>query len=304
MAASVPPERRDPSPAPSFEFEDGTPATPAKPDTGSAPAPAFNPFADKKVQVPIGSATTPLVPPPPAAPGDVVPPSANASEMVAEDAAASKDLWYCPHCGSGNQKKRDLCRACGKDPLTPVTQPWFRTMPGMAGIGVAVAILIIGSCSMIRTDKSFHAPGPEAIDCKERTWGGFSDSEVDLGDNHAFTKRGKLSVSGRVLACTHLPGYPWITSLVLALGDEAREDVQFNSWTAAITDNGTTSTAPRYVALHCYFEDKVAFPAGTWLSLMGDTGSLTDNASLVPFTTQPGQYSVRVERFEVQTEDR
>lgn len=292
--ASLPPARRDSQPAPSFEFEDGTPATPSAPDEAGAPAPAFNPFADQKV------ATGPAAPLPsaPAADSRAVP--AAAPEAVIDDGAVSKDLWFCPHCGCGNQKKRDLCRACDKSPLAPVKVPWIRTVPGMVISAVGALVLLLGILSWCSTDKSFHPPGAKRIDSKVRIWGGLSDVNTDLGDNRTFTKRGMLAVSGRVLAAKSQAGYKWITTVVLALGDEACVDSSVSGWSTSISENSVTSSAPSYAVLHCIFPEDAELVTGSWLSLIGPRGSVTnENIQLVPFTTNPSHFVVKVERFEV-----
>lgn len=287
---------------PKFEFEDGTPATPAssaKPAQGDAPV-AFNPFADQKVDL----APKPMAPAPAAAPaaapsGGVAPePVApiGTPGSVADDAGAGRDLWNCPHCGSGNQKKRTTCRACGKDPLEPVKLPWFRTVPGMAGIAGAVLLLIVVMLLGSRTDKSLHAPGPKRVDGAARTWGKLAgDVEEDLGDKRGFTRRGMLSVSGRVAGAKSLPGYPWITTVVLVLGDAAKDDFQARNWGTVITEREVSSTASDFVVLHCLFDEKPNLVRGTWLSLKGPTGFVSLEGKLVNATQGRGHYTVKVE---------
>lgn len=288
---------------PAFEFEDGSPATPAKKEPGAAPAAAFNPFADQKVDL-SPKALAP-VEPPAASAGSAAPVApvmpAGSPASVADDAGASRDLWTCPHCGSGNQKKRVTCRACGKDPAEPVKQPWFRTVPGMAGLAGAVLLVIIVLVMASRTDKSLHTPGPQGVDSTVRAWGKLAGDETeDLGEKRGFMKRGMLAVSGRVAGAKSLPGYPWITTVVLVLGAEAKDDLKMRSWVTNITDRDISCSSSNHVVLHCLFDDKPTLARGDWLSLKGSTGFIMQDASKVKATDKQGHFAVRVQESQME----
>lgn len=296
--------------APKFEFEDGSPATPTKPDQGTAPAAAFNPFAEQKVDlspkamVAAAVAAAGPVAEAPVVPGGDLPPAPGAPVAapgaIGDEAGAGRDLWHCPHCGSGNQKKRTTCRACGKDPLDAVKQPWFRTVPAMAGMAGAVVLLVIILVVAMKTDKSLHPAGPAGVDKAVRTWGSGSDVEEDLGEKRGFRDRGKAAVSGRVAGAKSLPGYPWITTVVLVLGNEAKDDLQAKSWTTNITDRDISSTAANYVVVHCLFDEKVELPRGSWLSLKGAAGYAMLDATIVPFTQGRGHVTLRVAEHQIE----
>lgn len=299
--------------APSYEFEDSSPASAPAASGPSSPAPAaFNPFADQVIQSPsvsVAPPTTPVSPVgAPAAPAQkqgtgriTKNVSVGDSLTVTEEASSSKDLWKCPRCGAGNQPKRIVCRACGQDPKEMVVGAFFKSVPGIAIVCVLVVGLAVGGYFALKTDTSFHAPGAEQVDKAVRTWGGLTDKDHDLGNNRTFTKRGMISVSGRVVSFRDLPGTDWIVTVVIGLGSDAADDAQFSTWTATYSesDNDIISNAPKFAVLHCLFAEKPDLNPGAWLSIEGERGLVSSEAQLINSTLNPAHYTVKVSHFEI-----
>jgi hypothetical protein len=180
--------------------------------------------------------------------------------------------------------------------------PFHRQPVGIAVIALIVIAVVIGGVIALRTDKTFHAPVAAQADKAPRTWG-LSDADQDLGEGRVFTSRGKVSVCGRVIAAKSVPGYPWITTVVLALGASATGE-DFTTWTATITAEDISTTAPKYVVLHCLFgADKPVIKPGVWLSVEGDRGSAESRGGetamgLIRFTQGEGHLTVKVARAE------
>lgn len=133
-----------------------------------------------------------------------------------------KDLWNCPHCGTGNRPNRDTCRSCGKSPDEAVIQPWFKQPKVLAVIGAALVVLVV--VLMMASGPSF-ALGPaqmSAIDSDFRHDQSLS-GELAVGDD-ALLLRGRFAAVGRVVSASRQD--PTRLSLVLAFGDRAREPDQ------------------------------------------------------------------------------
>ncbi len=261
---------------PGFEGDD-EPAKPAKPvpKAAAVPAkPAFDPFAGAKVD------TRAPVPPPPSAPGR--PPaeriaSAPAPTAPAIDADADlkpgsrKDLWKCPHCGTGNKPDRTACRTCGKSPAEPVVIPWYKNNLVRAAILAAVCLLIIGVVLLTRVDLSLREPSLANVDKAPRI-AGTGIASIELGNGIKLEGERLISICGKVAAVGPGPGRTLLVAL--ALGAAAAEENP-----SATPVKGSFDVAG--VVLACSAGDDFDPQAGQILSLTGVVGVLVKEGRMV-----------------------
>ena len=307
------------APAPAFEFEDEEPKQPAT-TAPQAPAPAaFNPF-DKPVSVPIGgSGNGVAMDPPPARPapstasfkkpttasfkkGSAVtapPPAAEPEEEIElRPGRASKDLWTCPHCSTGNKPGRKQCRACGKSPDDPVIVPWFKQPKILGGIGGGVAVLLALMIFTGGADLSMVAPGPAHLDERGPRVGGapHTPGVVNLGEERTFEPRHQLAVSGRVVLCQNHAPASWLTVVILALGKDAISDESMNTMSAewGSSDYQIQGLVPTVTLYFINDGRKYDYPKNTYLSIVGDTGDLEEGGKIVEGTRSGNARVVRV----------
>lgn len=251
-----------------FEFEDGTPAKPAKSEPAKPSAPAFNPF-DAPVSVPKPGAPAPLpaapaakaAPAKPAAAKPAPPPASPPAEDEADIKPGSrKDLWKCPHCGAGNKPERADCRVCAKRPSDPVVVPWFRKPAVLGGLAAAVVAVVAILAVILRADLSLHPADLTGLDRAPRT-GGSARGVAELGDGLSFERRDRLAVCGRV---ARVAGSGRSLTVHLALGRNAAVDEDF----AALGDS--PAAGPGVAVLNLVAAEGVEPPKlarGHWLSV-------------------------------------
>jgi hypothetical protein len=284
---------------PGFIDDEPKPAKPA------APKPAVaNPFAGQEVVVP-GSAKALASAPAPAAPAAAAPkPAATAAKPTAAAKAAPapspaapavsnpfagqtvgapgssdaedpdlkpgsrKDLWKCPHCGTGNKPERTTCRSCEKSPSDPVAKPWFQNPLVLGGIAAGLAVAI-GLWVMTRPDLSLKPAGAANVDGVARTGGG--GDTVAIGDGLVFNGRTRIAVSGRI---AHTSGANNATLVVLALKGSTDDA----ALTAATVVDGKVQGLTKQATYYLIFRPGTTPPAlkaGDWLSVAGMSGTLS-----------------------------
>lgn len=290
----------DPNFFPGFEGDDepakqAKSAAPAKP-AAPAPKPAFDPFAGAPVNA------APAAPAPtPAAPGKPVarPPTAPAPAADPDDAelkpGSRKDLWKCPHCGAGNKPDRNTCRTCGKSPDDPVIVPWFKNNVIRAAILAVIGAVILLAVWMSRVDLGLHEAGPAGVDLQRPRISGSAEGTIEVSGDIKFVGTKLISVSGRIVASRPSLGMTWIA---LALGPNATDDEAFKALSAKASGAGYEFDGGCVLA--CIFDNEPKLTPGAWLSLIGSTGDLVKDASLMD--EAQGAYAVRVDEFRLQGE--
>ncbi len=188
-----------------------------------------------------------------------------------------KDLWHCPHCGAGNVPERTTCRSCAKSPQEAVVIPWHRTLVGRLALVAGVAALIALVWLVTRTDLSCVEPGPGTLDKRPRQAG--SGEGFTFAAGPFFRAKRGFALSGRVLASASQGGVGNALTVTMALKGLGSDDQAFN---AAAAEPATPGT----IALHLVFPgaDRPKLERGTWLSLSGSEGVLTDgmNGNVLP----------------------
>jgi hypothetical protein len=236
--------------------------------------------APRPVPAPAPAAPAPAAPAPAPAPAPRPAPPRPAAAAEPDDPelkpGSRKDLWNCPHCGAGNKPDRTTCRACGKSPDEPVVRPWSRNPVVLGGIAAAVVGVVAVLWLATRPDLSFRAPGPDGVDSAPRTAGGAAGGDQDLSGGRRFEAKGRISVSGRVLAARPFPGGG--VSVALALGPNAA-DPAFAGIAAEAGPAGFTVPDGTLV-LHLVGTRERPV-RGAWLSVAGDRGVVTDQARIV-----------------------
>jgi hypothetical protein len=272
-AAPAAPPGAPASSAPLFELDDA-PAKPKPKPKAEAAAPAFDPFADQKVSLPLGGSGSGVAEPPPAAAGARAP--APPEDEIDIRPGAAKDLWSCPHCGARNKPSRTSCRDCGKSPSDEVVVPWHRKPKNMAMVAGGVAVLILLYLFATHQDTSLHPAGAADIDAAVRMGGG-GKGEREI-DGHKFDGKGTLSVSGRMLSAGAHGSAAWVTTVVLVLGRGVIDDDRFASWKVENKEEdfevAGEGSLPPYVVLYLIFPegDKPSLTKGNYLSVRGEYG--------------------------------
>ncbi|MFM2090247.1 MAG: hypothetical protein RLZZ127_736 [Planctomycetota bacterium] len=241
-------------------------------DEAPKPKPAPAPAAPAAAPAPAAAASVPAPRPAPAP----VPAAAEPDDPELKP-GSRKDLWTCPHCGAGNKPDRSTCRACGKSPADPVLRPWNRNPVVLGGIAAAVVGAIAVLWLATRPDLSYRDPGAAGIDAAPRISGGPSAASRDLPGGRVFEAAGRISVSGRVLASRPFAGGG--TSVALALGSDAADDAAFAALKASAGAAGFELPAGA-VVLHLV-GSKERPARGTWLSVAGDRGVVTEQGRIV-----------------------
>lgn len=304
-----------PAPAPSapsaplsFEFDDAPAAKPAA-KKAEAPAAGFNPF-DEPVAVPsanVGSAPAPAAPgtgrvekpgtgrvEKPATGKTVKPPIDPADAQIAPGMA--KDLWLCPHCGAKNKPSRETCRECKKSPQDEVAKPWF-LQPLIIGPVVGGLVLVVVLFMWLTSvDLTLRPAG--SLDKAVRS-ASVPQVDVDLGDTRKFTVKKTASVSGRVISVTDYAVAPWLQAVVVGLGNSARDDAVFSTWTSEFDGDGMVVKAPRYATLFLIHDGpKANLKPGDYLSVVGKAGVPEQDHMIVRGTDNPNCWTIRVEQIE------
>lgn len=291
----------DPNFFPGFEGDDEPKkAKPVAPAKAAAPAkPAFDPFAGVPVKVNAPGEVVPAAPAKPATGRVGTAPAAPTPTPAAQDADDSelkpgsrKDLWKCPHCGTGNKPDRTSCRSCGKSPDEAVVVPWFKNNVLRAGILAVICVVILLAVWLSRVDASLHEPGPAGIDQQRPRISGKAEGTIEVSDGISFISTQRLSVSGRVVAVRQSLGMTWVA---LALGRNARDDNAFKAQIAKPQGAGFAFDGGCLLA--CVFDGKPELKPGAWLSLVGSTGDLVKGPSRL--REAQGAIAVRVEEFKL-----
>lgn len=273
----------DPNFFPGFEGDDepkkpAPAAKPVAPAPAATPAkPAFDPFAGVPVKVTAPAEAAPAAKP---ATGRVgkAPPAPLPAPAAAQDAddpdlkpGSRKDLWKCPHCGTGNKPDRTTCRSCGKSPDEPVVVPWFKNNVIRAGIFAIIGLVIILVVWLSRVDLSLREPMLENVDAKPRI-AGEGRGSIELGGGLTFEADKLISVCGRVAATGPGPGGTLLVAL--ALGAAAVEEKP----SAKAVKGGFEVDG---VVLACSAQDAFAPKPGQILSLKGATGVLIKDGRMI-----------------------
>ncbi|MBA2481520.1 MAG: hypothetical protein H0V44_12720 [Planctomycetes bacterium] len=273
--APPPPGPSRPAPAPQKPAAAPAPAAPAP------PAPSY----EFEESAPAPKRKAPALPPPADAPSDKTPATFN--QALPERAAPSspapvegedpdvkpgsrRDLWACPHCGTGNKPDRTTCRKCGKHPDDEIEKQWYQKAPILGGIVGGVVVLILLIVFVSGTDLALKPADAAHIDAKIRTGGS------PTGGHDGFTAKKRLAVCGRCIGTNQHAMMPGAWTVVLLLGnrsdDAANEySVNFNGERAEVTpDTGN------YKVLHLLPGDvgKVDPKKGAVISLTGDSGEM------------------------------
>lgn len=177
-----------------------------------------------------------------------------------------KDLWNCPHCGSGNQPKRTECRICGKKPTDRVI-PWYEKNAKMLIGGLAVALVVVALVFwLLKPSMSFKTPTIKNISNSISLGTGGTSSTTDFGE---FVSEGKLSICGR-LARFDAGSTERGPRVLLAMGPNARD---MNAKLRVIEDRVVTSTdlSPEGVTVD-----------SALIEIVGFSGEKSDLAGLKP----------------------
>jgi len=282
----VPPPLAGASGPVNFEFEDSEPAKPKKAyvPPPAEPLPAASPGKGK------AAGAIDRSPPPP-------------SKQAAEEADADlkpgsrKDLWNCPHCGTGNRPGRDTCRVCGKSPDEPVIVPLHKKPAVVLGVVVAVLGVLVLLCLIVfHTDLTLKEPDAAVIDAKPRIAGSGASHSVAINLNQtAFTGAHRISVNGRVIGFSPCQAMSGGWNIVLLFGSAgAAPDAATTSKVSFNGDQADISTEGRYTILHLLPAGPVLTykpKSGAMLSLDGDTGVLDG------FSDEMGEYTVWVDHL-------
>jgi hypothetical protein len=294
------------------------PAAPAKPPTGKvakgdATAPTLQgagsvdyqfeesseePAPKKKAYAPPPAEAAP--PPTPVAPSPGKGARGSMQPAIEADVdpdlkpGSRKDLWTCPHCGTGNKPGRDTCRKCGKSPDDVVVVPLFKRPPviGAAAGGVVLLIVLI---AMVfgGTDLTLKPAEVSSIDSKARI-GGSASGTHDI-DGHTFTARKQISVCGRCVGSMPMQSPNGGLTVVLLLGKPAKDDDLVKA--CEPTFNGELTDLPsapgKFVILHLLSTNKLdATRKGQVVSLVGEVGDLD------PSVGSSGEYTVWVQSLQ------
>ena len=258
-APSAPPAQ--PPPLAAYAFEDD--------DAPAAPAPAKPVAAKPALPTPAPAARAPLPPRP------VAPP---APEPEPEDVVpgSGKDLWTCPHCGSGNKPQRTTCRSCGKSPQDAVAKPWFLRPVTMIA-AVAVVVVVLAAMKFLRADLSLHPADAAHVDKAIRSGGG-REPDIEV-DGRTFTPRKQMSVVGRVVATRAHPSVSGVTTVVLALGADAK-DVAFEQVAATFNGERTEVSGGRHAVVHLLKPQTIP-ERGGYFSVAGRAGDLAEGMHVI-----------------------
>ena len=255
---------------------------------------AFNPFDEPaSVSVPVPDPSVDPAPSPakPADGEEGFNPFAGSEDQGEGDdgelkPGSRKDLWNCPHCGTGNRPNRDTCRSCGKSPAETVIQPWFKNPLNLGVIGGAVVLLII--VVMMFSGPSFAlgtahlASIGDDLHSDESAGGSLS-----YGDDLLLV-RGRFAAVGRVVASASAGG---ATTVTIVFGERPRSP-DFKGVDRGDDEVGFTNglgTVTRLDFARVTLLDEVGYIAaeprnGQVIALTGQWGDLAKGASSDPAT--------------------
>ena len=265
---------------PTYEFEEDEAPKPERKRFAPVPEPEAAPAPAPAAQVPVSAA-------PAAVPGAgrtaarQVAPAAPQATAEADDPdlkpGSRKDLWSCPHCGTGNKPERTTCRSCGKAPTDAKETPAWQ-QPKVIGAAVGAVLLLMVIWILMKPSLALKPPGAASVDSKIRRGGAQTHARELVGKT--FTPSGRLAVSGRICMARPMPGVDGVTTVVLLLGAGASDE---NLANAKVTfNNQLIENLPDHaVIVNLIAADKLDTTSGKWLSIVGDYGDLSDPSQLV-----------------------
>jgi len=268
---------------PGFEGDDEPKKAPAKPAAPTpAPAPGgFSAFGDAKIDVSLAG-TAKAAAPIPGSPATTKAPQTDPNEVDLKPGHA-KDLWKCPHCGTGNKPGRTTCRSCGKSPSDPVIRPKTMNPAILGGIGGGLLLVILLVMFMGGADLKLKPAGPEALDRSPRQGGNGTEQEFE---GQSWQGGSGYAVSGRVVAARPVSGMSNAVNVALALGPDAANEEAFATVKWAINgqliEEKSNPREVKVLPLHLVFKGAPpAITVGHFLSLTGESGKLSEGGSLV-----------------------
>jgi hypothetical protein len=306
-----------------FEFEDSAVSAEKAKPAAPAPAPSFNPFAEDESAAKPAAPTTNRAEKTGAvktettrvnkiettrvvktATGRTEKPGTGKTTNPAYDdnndfaQGTAKDLWTCPHCGAKNKPLRETCRECKKSPDEPVEKAWYAKPLIIGPVVVGVIGLIMLITMVTSVDMSLKPAGVMDNAVRHKS---VSENIIDLGESRKLFVRKTATVSGRVIMAGQYPMAPWITAVALALGDKAKDDETFNTWSASFSDKGMDVNAPKSVVLYLIFQGSAeAIKAGDYISVSGKAGVPEQDATIVRGTDEKGVFAMKVEQIQKQ----
>ncbi len=208
----------------------------------------------------------------------------------------AKDLWTCPHCGAKNKPNRESCRECRKLATDPVEKSWFMNPVIIGPVAGGLIVLVLLIMWMNSVDLSLRPAG--TLDNKVRA-ASITHEELEVGDNRRLSVKKTAAVSGRVITVSEYAAAPWITAVVVGLGNQASDDAIFSTWSAEYDGDGYAVKAPRYATLFLIFNDnKPQLKAGDYLSVVGKAGVAEQDHTIVKGTELPNCWTIKVEQIE------
>ena len=287
MDTSAPPPVEDPPAA----------ETPAKPAPKPTAKPAGKPATSQITKAPAPASAPKPAPAVPDRPVLATPDPTGGDDQDPDLKPGSrKDLWKCPHCGTGNRPGREDCRKCGKRPDDEVETPWINKPQSWAIIGVVGLVVVLLIFVLLRSDISLHPADGGHVDSAVRV-GGKPASGVSMIDGKNFTPSRQLSVVGRCLDSQPSNDVQGLTTLVLLLGSDARSDdalqvkVTFNNQRTEVPDGALK----HFAVFHIFPGDGVDKPVltkGAYVSFVGDLGEIDG------FSGGFEEYTVRIRQFQ------
>lgn len=189
-----------------------------------------------------------------------------------------KDLWNCPHCGTGNQPQRESCRSCGKRPEDPRAKPWYLSPAVLGGVAAAI-VLVVAIVVLTRPDLSLKPADADHLDRSVRQRNGSGESRDHLG--MTFDPTGSVAVCGRIVAAKTVLGGS-VRTVVLALGAGAATDAGLDAIRVEFTADGPRVEGGPHVVLHLLGTKGLDEGRGRYLSLTGTKGDLTEAGRYIP----------------------
>ena len=269
---------------PTYEFEEDEAPKPERKRFAPVPEPEAAPAATPVASTPVSG------PAPTQAPGTgrtTAPAARQAAPAGSQPATEAddpdlkpgsrKDLWACPHCGTGNKPERTSCRSCGKAPTDAKETPTWQ-QPKVIGAAIGGVVLLIVIWILMKPSLALKPPGADTIDSKIRRGGAQTHVRELVGKT--FTPSGRLAVAGRICVARQMPNADGVTTVVLLLGSGASDE---NLANAKVTfNNQLIDNLPDHaVVVNLITNDKLDTTPGKWLSIVGDYGDLSDPAQLV-----------------------
>ena len=274
--------------APVTELEAAAPPTPLTQGSAAGTAATKTPGTGRTTTpaAPVAKAATATRQTAPTAPQ----PAAEADDPDLKP-GSRKDLWACPHCGTGNKPERTTCRSCGKAPTDAKETPVWQ-QPKVIAAAIGGVVLLIFIWILMKPSLALKPPGASSLDSKIRRGSAQTQARELVGKT--FTPNGRLAVAGRICVARAMPGADGVTTVVLLLGAGASDE---NLAKAKVTfNNQIIDNLPDHaVVVNLITSDKLDTTPGKWLSIVGDYGELSDPAQLV-HTADQGD-TVALEQF-------